>query len=644
MSMNDHIITNPILNQQLLRFWSIIERTNPSLIIYSNNILSVAEKSAICAYAYQVIAAGQVDQPGYHLDRPINFEMCRQDMFRTLEWSLILQDFQDVQMNLGFLHMMCLVRNLSTEGPRSVIIARLTSTIQTPGTLFHARNERYFPRAMLNHFTHNDVNVVNPITPNLIWQPNDGPVRAGINARQQLQQQQQQRSGPQRAPLRTINGNQQILEPRGDLRPTWNGPLQVQTTQQGNPPQQPQAAAAAVSSENTPPTNTATRPPTTTPAPAPPQGPPRLTNIDIRGRGPAAYTSFQEVPQPNGPPVFVRYREADRRVMEVVRTGPIVQAPPTIDTPPSSPPIQGQRQVPIQDAAWPNGINDVRIRRPIVPPPIPGPGPRYQWSSYANLTLPQIRGAMAGMERFYPSPYERTTTQPAQQMRRNMAASTRTAVHDASNYTSPYIPPRRTRTRATAQARGAPSREAPSTSDQATTNGTTTATTQARGPATDPIPEEAATNGGEMTASEAPVVQAQDPIAPTGPEMAQAGPATAAVGAPRSTWRFQTPTGTAAGTTAMTTGSTTTPPEGAAARDLARGQDTPMDLTVPLETDSSLEANPPSPREPVSTSNITFNNQEEDNDDEDLTGIEEIQDSEDEEPGMEADANEEPQR
>ena len=69
-----------------------------------------------------------------------------------------------------------------------------------------------------------------------------------------------------------------------------------------------------------------------------------------------------------------------------------------------------------------------------------------------------------------------------------------------------------------------------------------------------------------------------------------------------------------------------------------------MDLTVPLETDSSLEANPPSPREPVSTSNITFNNQEEDNDDEDLTGIEEIQDSEDEEPGMEADANEEPQR
>ena len=69
-----------------------------------------------------------------------------------------------------------------------------------------------------------------------------------------------------------------------------------------------------------------------------------------------------------------------------------------------------------------------------------------------------------------------------------------------------------------------------------------------------------------------------------------------------------------------------------------------MDLTVPLETDSSLEANPPSPREPVSTSNITFNNQEEDNDDEDLTGIEEIQDSEDEEPGTEADANEEPQR
>ena len=639
MSMNDHIITTPILNQQLLRFWSIIERTNPSLIIYSNNILSVAEKSAICAYAYQVIAAGQVDQPGYHLDRPINFEMCRQDMFRTIEWSLILQDFQDVQMNIGFLHMMCLIRNLSTEGPRSVIIARLTSTIQTPGTLFYARNERYFPRAMLNHYTHNDVNVINPNTPNPIWHPNDGPPRSvGINARQQLQ-----RSGPQRAPLRTINANQQILEPRGDSRPTWNGHPQA-PAQQGNTPQQPQAAAAAATSENTPPMNTMPRHPATAPAPVPPQGPSRLMNIDLRGRGPAAYTSFQEVPQPNGPPVFVRYTEADRRVMQVVRTGPIIQAPPTIDRPPSSPPIQGQRQVPIPDAAWPTGINDVRIRRPTVPPPIPGPGPRYQWSSYANLTLPQIRGAMAGMERFYPSPYDRTTTQPAQQMRRNMAAATRTAVHDASNYTSPYIPPRRTRTRATPQARGAPSREVPSTSDQATTSGTTTATTQARGPATDPIPEEATTNGGEMTASEAPVMPAQHTIAPTGPEMAPAGPATAAVGAPRSTWRFQTPTGTAAGTAAMTTGSTTTPPEGAAARDLARGQDTPMDLTVPLETSSSLETNPPSPREPVSTSNITFNNQEEDNDDEDLTGIEEIQDSEDEEPGMEADANEEPQR
>ena len=70
----------------------------------------------------------------------------------------------------------------------------------------------------------------------------------------------------------------------------------------------------------------------------------------------------------------------------------------------------------------------------------------------------------------------------------------------------------------------------------------------------------------------------------------------------------------------------------------------PMDLTVPLETASSLEANPPSPREPESTSNITFNNQEEDDDDGDLTGIEEIHDSEDEQPGMEADVNEEPQR
>ena len=642
MSMNDHIITTPILNQQLLRFWSIIERTNPSLIIYSNNILSVAEKSAICAYAYQVIAAGQVDQPGYHLDRPINFEMCRQDMFRTLEWSLILQDFQDVQMNIGFLHMMCLVRNLSTEGPRSVVIARLTSTIQTPGTLFYARNERYFPRAMLNHYTHNDVNVINPNNPNPIWQSNDGPPRAvGINARQQLQ-----RSGPQRAPLRTINPNQQILEPRGDSRPTWNGHPQVQAAQQGNTPQQPQAAAAAATGENTPPINTMPRHPTTAPAPVPPQGPPRLMNIDLRGRGPAAYTSFQEVPQHNGPPVFVRYTEADRRVMQVVRTGPIIQAPPTIDTPPNSPPIQGQRQMPIPDAAWPNGINDVRIRRPVVPPSAPGPGHRYHWSSYANLTLPQIRGAMMGMERFYPSPYERTTTQAAQQARRNMASATRTAVHDPSNYTSPYNPPRRTRTRASSQARGPSSRETTSTLDQAaaTTIQPTTAAPQAQEPATDPTPEEAAATGAETAAPTAPIAPMDHQIAPTEPEMAPAGPATAAVGATRSSWRFATSTATATRMAGTTTGLTTTPPEGAAGRDLARGQDTPMDLTLPLEPASSLEVNPPSPREPDTTTdqNQRFNNQEEDDDDEDLTGIEEIHDSEDEEPGMEAD--EQPQR
>ena len=458
MSMNDHIITSPQLDRDMIRFWFVVERMNGAHIIYPNNILSVAEKSAYAAYCYETIARGAIDQPGTHTQYYVEFEMCRQDIFRALTWQHVLQDFEDVQMNLGYLHMMCLVRNISTQGPRSVVIARLQSTMQNVGSLF--MHERLYPRPLPNHFVHNDVyiqhpnqpnptppNQPNPTPPNQHWPQASNvamrlpaapttPAQRGMaqTGHVQVQQQQQQQQAV-RLPLRPIQNVQQAQGQRLPARPAQPPPM----THHGSGPatQRPPAPAAPIQDENAP-------PPAQRRSGPPPANTPMMPPNAAMGGTQMIHPGFQQVQSDSGSPMFVRYQRPDRRVVQIVRPDPTASPRPSMDTPPASPQTaQVQGPSPTQDAAWPNGANDVRLRRP---PSASGGNRQIQVTSYAHLSERQIRGSLDHIQRYYPHPYQPPTTGTNRRTRmpptrRNMAAaaqpSPREPHHDASNYTSP---------------------------------------------------------------------------------------------------------------------------------------------------------------------------------------------------------------